>query len=116
MKNFKDYENMITTLVKEINDKDTNWEWSIQSLSEYLVRINWTYLDYCEEKDNCFILRLVDPDEEFGDQFMTARTPQDDMIEGYFVAETADMSWDTTWENGLIAALEEIAHYAHYRY
>ena len=116
MKNFRDYETLIRNKVKEINDKDPNWDWSIKSFGKNKVCIRWSYLDYCEEKDNCFILRLVDPDKEFNDQFLTARTPQDDMIEGYFVSEDHRYIWDTSWENGLIAAIEEIAHYAHSRY
>lgn len=117
MKNFKDYENMIRSLVNEINEKDPNWDWSIQLFDDYLVRINWTYLDYCEEKDNCFTLRLTDPiDKEDNDSFITARTPNDGMIEGYFATEEPDYGWQSSWETVLRAAIEEIAYYAHSRY
>jgi len=116
MKNFRDYEDLIRNKVKEINEKDSNWTWSIKSFGSYLVSIQWSYLDYCEEKDNCFSLRLMDALDMDDDSFITARTPQDNMIEGYFATEVLEHSWQSSWENVLNAALEEIAYFAHTRY
>lgn len=115
MKTFRDYEDLIRNKVKEINDKDPNWKWTIKSFGKNKVCIRWSYLDYCEEKDNCFMLRLMDPDD-FNEQFLTARTPQDEMIEGYFLHEQVEYGWEYTYENGIIAAIEQIAYYAHSRY
>lgn len=118
MKTLRDYEKIIRLTVKKINDEDPNWDFSVKDITDYRVWINWTYLDYCEEKDNCFFLYLHNPIDEKDDPFLTCRTPQDEMIDGYFVEENHDTghSWVDTYEHALLAAIYEIADYAHSRY
>lgn len=55
LRNYKDY---IRELVAEENKKDKNWRWSVKSIGKSLVRIRWGYLDYLEEKENCFLLSM----------------------------------------------------------
>lgn len=116
MKNFRDYESLIRKYVNDIDNRDPNWTFTVKSFGKHRIRIRWSYLDYCGEKDNCFILRLRDPDDEFEDSFLTVRTPDDQLIEGYFVSDNRRGSWQSSWESGLLAAIEELASYAHSRY
>lgn len=117
MKNFRDYENLIRETVKKISDRDPNWNFSVKSLSKDRVRIRWTYLDYLEETENCFIMKLKDEDKEFNDIFLSVRTPQDDMITGHIISDSDNKRfWQESYENGIVSAIYEIADYAHSRY
>ena len=114
MKTLKKYEDLIRNTVNKMNEDDPNWDWSIESFDDYKVLIRWGYLDYLEEKDNCFIIRLIKGDDE-GELFMTSRTPQDEMIDGYFPSDE-DHSWSDKWESAVKSALDDIAYVAHNKY
>ena len=82
LRNYKDY---IRELVAKENEKDKNWRWSVKSIGKSRVRIRWGYLDYLEEKENCFI---IDLDSSIPDmEWLHARKPDGDIIECYMVVE-----------------------------
>ena len=54
MIDFRNYSDLIRKCVAEENEKDKNWKWSVRSIGKNKVRICWGYLDYLEEKNNCF--------------------------------------------------------------
>lgn len=114
----RNYEQLIRDCVKEISDNDPNWDFVVKSFAKDRVRIRWTYLDYCGEKNNCFFLHLREYDEEFNDYFITSRTPDDSMIDGHIVTTIIDTkkSWQESFENAIKSAIDEIADYAHSRY
>ena len=58
MIDLRNYKDLIRELVAKENDKDKNWRWSVKSISKNRVRIRWGYLDYLEEKENCFQIEL----------------------------------------------------------
>jgi len=118
MKTFREYEELIRTRVAQENDKDPNWNWSVHSFGKDLVRIRWGYLDYCQEKNNCFLFRLLSVPESEGyeEHYVTTRTPHDEMIYGEFVTENPGYAWQTTYEKGIKIALEALFDYAHSRY
>lgn len=58
MIDLRNYADLIRQLVADENEKDPNWKWSVKSIGKDKVRIRWGYLDYLEEKDNCFILEM----------------------------------------------------------
>ena len=118
MKNLRDYEQLIRDIVAEQNDRDENWNWSIKSFSENLVRIRWGYLDYCQEEENCFLLKLLEVPEYEGyeEMYVTSRTPQDDMISSEFVSKVQECIWHMSYEEGIKSVLDELFYYAHSRY
>lgn len=114
MKNFRDYQQLIRDCVKKISDEDPNWNFSVKSIAKDRVRIRWTYLDYCQEKENCFYLAFNHYDEFDQEHLLVSRTPQDEMISGHLVTDRDyRRSWQITYENGIKYAIEEIADYAH---
>lgn len=117
MKTLRDYEQLIRDCVKKISDKDPNWDFTVKSIAKDKVSIRWTYLDYCEEKDNCFYLILRDYDEEDQEHFLVARTPYDQLIDGEMVTDREDKkSWQVSYESGIRYMISAIADYAHSRY
>ncbi len=111
------YADLIRELVAKENEKDQNWKWSVKSIGKTVVRIRWGYLDYLEEKENCF--RVVVSDDSYdGSSFITARTPDGQMIEGFIVAETPNpkIGCEQTIESGIRDAVSHIAYCAHSRY
>ena len=58
MIDLRNYKDLIRELVAKENEKDKNWRWSVKSITKTRVRIRWGYLDYLEEKENCFIIDL----------------------------------------------------------
>lgn len=116
MLDLRNYSELIRSTVAEANERDANWKWSVKSISKNKVRIRWGYLDYLEEKQNCFIITL-DCDEEAGD-WIWACLPDGDRIECYMVAEepNRNIGAEQTVEGGIKDAIREIEYYAHSRY
>lgn len=116
MIDFRDYKDLIREKVAKINERDTNWKWSVKSISSKKVSIRWGYLDYLEEKNNCFFMTL-DLDGEAGN-WIWAKCPDGDHIECYMVAEQPNprIGAEISVKGGILSALEEIAYYAHSRY
>ena len=109
LRNYKDY---IRELVAEQDKKDKNWRWSVKSIGKSLVRIRWGYLDYLEEKENCFLLSM---DEAAGD-WLWAKRPDGGLIECYLVVEgrpNPQLGAEQTIKSGLRDAVWEIAYTAH---
>lgn len=111
---YKDY---IRDLVTKENEKDKNWHWSVKSIGKSLVRIRWGYLDYLEEKENCFLLKLDSsiPDMEW----LNACRPDGSIIECYMVVEekpNPQVGAEQTIRSGLRDAVWEISYTAHNYY
>ncbi len=51
MIDFREYKDLIRELVKEADQKDPNWKWSVTSIGKKKVRINWSYLDYGKKRE-----------------------------------------------------------------
>ena len=117
MIDLRNYADLIRQLVKEEDRKDPNWKWSVKSISKNKVRIRWGYLDYLEEKENCFI---IDLDSSIPDmEWLHARKPDGDIIECYMVVEgkpNPQVGAEQTIPSGLRDAIWEIAYIAHSRY
>lgn len=112
LRNYKDY---IRELVAKENEKDANWRWSVKSISKSRVRIRWGYLDYLEEKNNCFLLTT---DEGAGD-WLWAKGPDGELLECYLVVEgkpNPRIGAEQNIKSGLKDAIWEIAYTAHSRY
>ena len=116
MIDLRDYKDLIRSTVKKIDEKDENWKWAVKSIGKAKVLIRWGYLDYLEEKQNCFIITL-DCDDELGN-WLWANLPDGDHIECYMVAEHPNpkIGAEQTVKSGIVDAIEEIAYYAHSRY
>lgn len=114
MKTLRDYEELIRTEVIKVNVEDPNWIWSVKSFAKNRVRIRWGYLDYLQEKDNCFTLDLVPYEEDYT---VISHTPEGEMIDGYIVVESENRKpWQETFENSIVRSIKAIANYAHSRY
>lgn len=111
---FREYEALIKEKVAQKNEKDTNWKWSVKSIGKTKVSIRWGYLDYLEEKKNCFILEV---DNDCG-EWIYAMTPHREMIECYMVSENPNpnIGAEMYTKKAIEYAIDEIAYYAHSRY
>ena len=110
LRNYKDY---IRELVAAENEKDSNWRWSVKSIGKNLVRIRWGYLDYLEEKENCFLLCM---ENECAGDWLWAKRPDGELIECFLVVEgrpNPQLGAEQTIKSGLRDAVWEIAHVAH---
>lgn len=116
MANFRDYQELIRNQVKEISQKDENWDWSVKGISKNRVKIRWTYLDYCEETNNCFFLKLDDENCDEGESLLTCRLPDDEFITGYIVSDDPKKFWQESYEKAIKSALNVIFNYAYSRY
>ena len=114
---FRNYANLIRKAVKEANDRDPNWKWSVRSLSKRKVLIRWGYLDYLEEKHpkNCFSLTIDQPGDEILWNAITYRHPSGEMLS---FNDFGENSWNThsTIEQAIEGAIKSIEYYAHSRY
>jgi hypothetical protein len=116
MIDLRDYKDYIRELVAKENEKDPNWKWSVKSIGKNLVRIRWGYLDYLEEKENCFLLEL---DSSIAGDWIHARKPQRELIECYLVVEgtpNPHLGAEQNIRIGLRNAIWEIAYVAHNYY
>ena len=116
MIDLRNYSDLIRKCVAEENEKDQNWKWSVKSIGKSKVRIRWGYLDYLEEKNNCFSITANEyPDDEFLFNNIVYRHPSGDMISftsfGKEPGNTAE-----TIEEAIEQAIRGIARYAHNRY
>ena len=117
MIDLRNYKDLIRELVAKENDKDKNWRWSVKSISKNRVRIRWGYLDYLEEKENCFQIELDSSMESM--EWLHARRPDGEMIECYLVVEgkpNPQVGAEQTIQSGLRDAVWDIAYIAHSRY
>lgn len=121
MIDLRNYADLIRQLIAKEDDRDPNWKWSVKSIGKTKVRIRWGYLDYLEEKDNCFILEMHNDTNGFGfGDWLWAKTPSGDLIECHLVVEGRPNP-NLGAEENIKPALEEairydIAWYAHNRY
>lgn len=49
---------LIHSLVAEANENDPNWEWTVRRISKNEARIFWGYLEYCDEAELSFSVKL----------------------------------------------------------
>lgn len=113
MKNLRNYEEIIRSLVERINGEDNNWTFTVKSFAKDRVRIRWSYLDYCGEKDNCFSIQLTNGDGEYT---LYAYTPDNAPITAYDIVESDPKFYQYTFEQAIESAIKNIAYYAHSRY
>ena len=114
MIDLRNYKDLIRELVAKENDKDKNWRWSVKSISKNRVRIRWGYLDYLEEKENCFLIELDSSIESM--EWLHARRPDGEIIECYLVVEgkpNPQVGAEQTIQSGLRDAIWESAYTAH---
>lgn len=121
MIDLRNYEDMIRKLVKEADKKDPNWKWSVKYIGKEKVRIRWGYLDYLEEKENCFFLTMDnDKTEEGAGDWLWAMLPDGKShIECFLVVEgkpNPQVGAEQNIRDGIKWAIWEITHYAHSRY
>lgn len=120
MIDLRKYETQIREAVAKENEKDHDWKWSVKSIGKNKVRIRWGYLDYCEEKNNCFLLEMDNDLEGSGiGDWLWARTPDNGLIETWLVVDGAPNSKigaECNIQNAIRWAIEEIAYFAHSRY
>lgn len=116
MANLRDYEELVRSYVSEFNENDMNWDWGIKSYAKDRVRIRWTYLDYCEEKNNCFFLTLSEESCDDGEWILSARYPDGEVIACYIVSENPVKFWQDSFEEAIKNSLNSIFHIAYSRY
>lgn len=120
MIDLRNYADLIRKLVKEADQEDPNWKWSVKSISKNKARIRWGYLDYLNEKENCFILEMDnDTDGSGAGDWLWARAPYGEIIECHLVVEgepNPNVGAEQTIRAGIKWAIWEITHYAHSRY
>lgn len=116
MFDFRDYEKLIRELVDQADKADRNWKWSVKRIGKSKVTIRWGYLDYQEEKQNCFILE-ADYMGDAGDWIWFC-LPDGEHIECYMVAEKPNpkIGAETTIKSGIENALYDMFYYATSRY
>jgi len=113
MIDFRNHKDLIRKTVSEISEADKNWNWSAKYIGKTKVNIRWGYLDYLEEKENCF--HITGETLEDNSLLLTLRRPEggsfDVVIVGNNIADHA-----RTIEDGIKQAVKAIAAYAHYTY
>ena len=118
MIDLRNYADLIRKLVKEADQKDPNWKWSVKSISKNKVRIRWGYLDYLGSKENSFSIEMQ-PDNTEDNQWMSALLPDGSIIEVFLVVEgkpNPKVGAEQSIQAGIEDAVWEITHYAHSRY
>lgn len=116
MIDLRKYENLIRKLVADVNEKNQNWKWSVKYIGKSKVHIRWGYLDYLEEKNNCFFITANDyPDDEFLFNNIVYWHPEGEMIS---FTSFGERTYDTakTIEEAIEQAIMGIAGYALSRY
>lgn len=120
MIDLRNYADLIRELVAVESKKDPNWKWSVKSIGKEKVSIRWGYLDYLEEKENCFFLVMENDKENSGiGDWLWARTPRGGIIECFLVVEgkpNQNLGAEQTIQSGIKDAIGEIAYYAHSLY
>lgn len=120
MIDLRNYSQLIKELVAKEDQMDRNWKWSVKYLGKTKVRIRWSYLDYLEEKNNCFCLDMENDTKGYGvGDWLWIRTPDGEFEECYLVVEgkpNPNIGAEQTIESGIRCAISEIAYIAHSRY
>ena len=111
---FREYADLIKEKVAEKNEKDPNWKWSVKSIGKTVVSIRWGYLDYLEEKQNCFKIQVSSEDNDV----IYAMTPYGSVMEAYWTSENPNpnIGCEVLPEKAIEYAIDEIAYHAHSRY
>lgn len=118
MMNFKEHETLIRDEVKKIDAEDPNWKWSVKGVGKNKVSIRWGYLDYLEESNNCFYMKLKhEESDEDNEMTLTTEYPDNTFMNVHIVVEgRALYGWQENFENAIRAAINEIADTAMSRY
>ena len=61
MINMQDYTTLIRRTVRELNEQDANYRWSVKAINKGSVKLVWTYLD---PEDGCFTIRPVNGSDD----------------------------------------------------
>lgn len=60
MFDLREHKDLIHSLVAEANKNDPNWEWTVRRINKNEARIFWSYLEYCDEAELSFAVKLGD--------------------------------------------------------
>ena len=60
MYDLREHKELISQLVSEANKNDPNWEWTVRRINKNEARIFWSYLEYCDEAELSFAVKLGD--------------------------------------------------------
>ena len=119
MIDFRQHKEMVRDLVREENDRDKNWKWSVHSITKSRILIRWSYLSYCGETfpNNCFGIfadRNSNGDGTY-DDCIIQRRPDGKMI---YIGDIGDDRWHSykNVESAITNAIRGVAEYAHSRY
>lgn len=84
MYDLREHKELISRLVSEANQNDPNWEWSVRRLSKNMACIFWGYLEYCDEAELSFSIKLGEAD---GRCWVEARNEHGWILESEIVAD-----------------------------
>lgn len=113
MLDLRNHKDLIHGLVAEANENDTNWKWSVKSISKTEARIFWGYLEYCDQPEPCFSINL----EEFvGDWMLTAKDEHGDTLTGVIVEDKDIPEFNTPLDTAIREAIGRLVRLAHYLY
>jgi hypothetical protein len=84
MYDLREHKELISRLVSEANRNDPNWEWSVRRLSKNVACIFWGYLEYCDEAELSFSIKLGEAD---GRCWVEARNEHGWILESEIVAD-----------------------------
>ena len=113
----REYRQLIERLIADEDVNDKNWSWTVQSVTQTTVHIRWGYLDYLEERKNCFLMVMHDEGE--GGKWLFSQLTKGETIECHLVVKGTPnprIGAEQTIESGIRDAISEISHYAHSRY
>lgn len=72
MYDLREHKELISRLVSEANQNDPNWEWSVRRLSKNVACIFWGYLEYCDEAELSFSIKLGEAMADAGLRLVTS--------------------------------------------
>ena len=84
MYDLREHKELISQLVSEADQNDPNWEWSVRRLSKNVACIFWGYLEYCDEAELSFSIKLGEAD---GRCWVEARNEHGWILESEIVAD-----------------------------
>lgn len=119
MIDLRNYNNLIRSCVTNEKEKDTIWKWAVKSISKNKIEIKWGYLEYLEEKNTCFRIKLDNDNGSGCGNWLFAYDHRGDLIEVYMVSEgkpDPNIGAEQTIKSGIQSAIEDIAYFAHSRY
>lgn len=113
---FREAKEVAKEVAKELTEKDDNWKWRVQVLKSE-IRVWWGYLQYCDNEDSHFTIKMGDRESECGEHtdFMVARNEDDEYMTGRIIGV------EECWQDGdvktcVASLLRGIATIAHSRY